>query len=381
MFKNIIFLLFISVQLILANSDLVFRIMATANVHNETDPCGWKKKPLGGLARKATVLDEASIEADNFFVVDAGNLFFKAATIPDAINLEISQINAEIILESFNSMGCNAFSPGSFDFAAGLSYLQKLEKMSNFPFVSCNILDNDNNLLFKPYVIEKVENYNVAFIGLASSFDSENVVVGDQIEYLLKVLQDLEGKSDFNVLLFNSNDSDLSTIYNQKFNVDLIIRSKDKKRSSDGGSQIPTFSLGDRGKIIYQFDINVKDLNEELVDLAWCENTIKRVESRLEKMKKGDLLIDLRELYKDNQATLRRIDSYENQLLLANQKIENVVNSLTFDKIELSKTIADRIDILKIVDEGKVKLNSLSYPALPDHKGRLPGDPHYNHGH
>ena len=381
MFKNIIFLLFVSVQLILANSDLAFRIMATANVHNETDPCGWKKKPLGGLARKATVLDEASIEVDNFFVVDAGNLFFKAATIPDAINLEISQINAEIILESFNSMGCNAFSPGSFDFAAGLNYLQKLEKMSNFPFVSCNILDNDNNLLFKPYVIEEVGNYNVAFIGLASSFDSEDVIVGGQIEYLLKVLQDLEGKSDFNVLLFNSNDSDLSTIYNQKFNVDLIIRSKDKKRSSDGGSQIPTFSLGDRGKIIYQFDVNITNPNEELVDVAWCENTIKRVESRLEKMKKGDLLVDLRELYKDNQATLRRIDSYENQLLLANQKIENVVNSLTFDKIELSKAIADRIDILKIVDEGKVKLNSLSYPALPDHKGRLPGDPHYNHGH
>ncbi len=336
---------------------------------------------MGGLARKATVLDEASIEVDNFFVVDAGNLFFKAATIPDAINLEISQINAEIILESFNSMGCNAFSPGSFDFAAGLNYLQKLEKMSNFPFVSCNILDNDNNLLFKPYVIEEVGNYNVAFIGLASSFDSEDVIVGGQIEYLLKVLQDLEGKSDFNVLLFNSNDSDLSTIYNQKFNVDLIIRSKDKKRSSDGGSQIPTFSLGDRGKIIYQFDVNITNPNEELVDVAWCENTIKRVESRLEKMKKGDLLVDLRELYKDNQATLRRIDSYENQLLLANQKIENVVNSLTFDKIELSKAIADRIDILKIVDEGKVKLNSLSYPALPDHKGRLPGDPHYNHGH
>ena len=40
MFKSVIFLLFISVQLILANSDLAFRIMATANVHNETDPCG-----------------------------------------------------------------------------------------------------------------------------------------------------------------------------------------------------------------------------------------------------------------------------------------------------------------------------------------------------
>ena len=96
------------------------------------------------------------------------------------------------------------------------------------------------------------------------------------------------------------------------------------------------------------------------------------------------LLVDLREIYKENLATLRRIDSYENQLLLANQKLENSVNSLTFKKVELSKTVDGRIDILKIVDEGKLKLNSLSYPQLPpspDDKGRLPGDPHHGHDH
>ena len=35
----------------------------------------------------------------------------------------------------------------------------------------------------------------------------------------------------------------------------------------------------------------------------------------------------------------------------------------------------------KIIDKGKVKIKDLVGPEMPDHKGRLPGDPHYNHGH
>ena len=51
--------------------------MATANVHNETDPCGWKKKPLGGLARKATIIDNLRSEGFDVLILDAGNLLFK----------------------------------------------------------------------------------------------------------------------------------------------------------------------------------------------------------------------------------------------------------------------------------------------------------------
>jgi len=40
MFKNTLLLLLLSTQVIIANSDFSFRIMATANVHNEIDPCG-----------------------------------------------------------------------------------------------------------------------------------------------------------------------------------------------------------------------------------------------------------------------------------------------------------------------------------------------------
>ena len=39
-----------------------------------------------------------------------------------------------------------------------------------------------------------------------------------------------------------------------------------------------------------------------------------------------------------------------------------------------------RIKILSIIDKGKELINELHGP-LPDDKGRLPGDTHYNHGH
>ena len=125
----------------------------------------------------------------------------------------------------------------------------------------------------------------------------------------------------------------------------------------------------------------VKDLNEKFTDVLWSENTIRRITDRLEKMKKGDLMVDLNDLYKDNAATLRRIANYENQIILANQKIENLVNVLEFEKIELDKNIDGRIDIMQIVDKGKVKLESIMGPTMPDSKGRLPGDPHHGHNH
>ena len=66
----------------------------------------------------------------------------------------------------------------------------------------------------------------------------------------------------------------------------------------------------------------------------------------------------------------------------ANYLFENAINKINFTKIELGKTVFDRPDILKIVDEAKLKIKDIVGPGgLPDHQGRLPGDPHYNHGH
>ena len=52
-------------------------IIGTTNVLGEIDPCGWKKKPLGGLARKATVIKNLINDNEDPIIVDAGDLFLR----------------------------------------------------------------------------------------------------------------------------------------------------------------------------------------------------------------------------------------------------------------------------------------------------------------
>ena len=366
----------------------IITILGTTNVHGEIDPCGWKKKPLGGLARKATIIENLSNQNINPIVLDAGDLFFKKDKIEPGITTDIAKINANIIVESFNKMGCDAFSPGSKDFASGLKFLKSLEKKSNFPFISANLVNKKGELLFQPYVINKHKGNRVAIVGLTSEFVSSEVTVLEPILALQNIVNKIGNDADLLILLFNASDSDLNNLYSSQIPVDFVLRSKGRVRSSDGGSKIPTYSAGDRGKIIYRFDLNLVDSNLPFIDIAWSENTNDRINSRLNKMKKGDESAVLEFLYKDDPATLNRIKNYKNQLEMANQLLENAINTVGFSKIELGKTVFDRPDILKIVDRGKVKIKDISGPPIgpilppqPDHKGRMPGDAHYNHNH
>ena len=99
MIKRIVFILFILFHFLYPANN-VFRIIASANINNEIDPCGWKKKPTGGLARRATVIDGFKKEIKNHYVVDAGNLLFKKTILEPGVSGEVALINADIILKS-----------------------------------------------------------------------------------------------------------------------------------------------------------------------------------------------------------------------------------------------------------------------------------------
>ena len=373
MIKIIIISCFVFFQLVYsANS---FSIIATANVHGETDPCGWKKKPLGGLARKATILEKYS--NDNPFVVDSGNLFFSAESIDDGVSKEVAILNADIILNSFNKMGCTAFSPGSKDFAVGKDFIESLSRKASFPFVSSNIFDSNGNLLFEPYVIEEHEGVKIAFIGLSSIFELDGLIVKEPISTLRGVIDELKSKSDIRVLLFSSNDLDMKQLKASNLDLSMIIRSRNKQRSSDGGDGIPTYTLGDKGKILYKFDLEINDIELEFTDIAWCDRTIKDSENRLDKMKKGDMLVDLEKLFKDNPSALKRVFLYKSRIEEANQRLENAINKVLINKIELGKDINGDVGILQIVDNGKLEINKLGAPQR--HKHDHDGDGYPDH--
>ena len=375
MVKKTVFILFILFHFLYpANNNNIFRIIASANIKNEVDPCGWKKKPTGGLARRATIIDDFKKDIENYYIVDAGNLLFKKTILEPGISREIALINADIILKSFDKMGCSAFSPGEKDFSAGKDFIVESSENMEFPFISCNIYDLNEQLLFDPYVIYESKGTRIGFIGLSSFFQSEEIDIKDPLESLKSVLNELVPKTDIRILLFSSTNEDMKKIKAENFDLSMVIRSKSKNKSLDGGKSIPTYSVGDRGRDLYVFDLEINDSSLEFVDLASSERVIKESNINLNKMKKGDMLINLKEVFREDPQVLDKIIAYETAIEEANQKLENAVNKITMSKVELGKKIDSRVDILKIIDEGKTKIKEITrlnpnYKVPHDHDG------------
>jgi 2',3'-cyclic-nucleotide 2'-phosphodiesterase (5'-nucleotidase family) len=329
---------------------------------------------LGGLARKATIIDEARKDGSEVVIVDAGNLFFKKDNLPPGVTTEIAKISANTIVESFNIIGCDAFSPGSKDFAGGLEFLKELEAKSDFPFVSSNILDTNNTNIFDSYTIVSKGGISAGFIGASSIFSHADLNVSEPIEAIANSVQALTGNVDMIILLFDATEQDMRRLYEKKLNIDLILRSKSKKRSRDGGSKIPTYTAGDRGKYLYQFDVQMKTSGQKFTDLSAFKNKRDHAHKRLNSMRKGNLMVDLREMYADDVTTIKKIENYERQIDIAERTLSDAINTIKFTKHELGKKIIDRPDVLLIVDSGKHKIAEISTPQLPPHN-------HKNHSH
>jgi len=311
-------------------------------------------------------------------ILDAGNLLFKKENIEPGTPLEISKKTAEIIVSSFNKIGCHAFSPGSKDFAAGLVFVQNMQERATFPFVSANIQDSNGSRIFDPYVIVDTESVSVGIIGLASSFNHSEVYVRNPMEALAEVVNEVDAQVDVVVLLFDSEESDVSQLHSSEYPIDLVVRSRAKLQSGDGGNKdIPVYSCGDRGKYIYQFDLNIIQPKAKFLDIAFYEKQISRTQQKLNKMKQGNLMVDLRTLYKDEPQTLKKIDTYESKIESSRNAISGGINTISLTKHPLDKTITDRPDILNIVDNGKAEREQLFGPQLPDKI--LPGHEGHNH--
>ena len=381
MFKKISILFLYSFVLCSLSEPFNLQVLATTNNNGEIEPCGWKKKPLGGLARKATIIDDKKNNYENLLILDAGNLFFKKSKLNE-IEVDNLKLNAQIIRDAYNIIGCNAFNLGEKDFAAGLDYILELKKDSNFPYISSNIFSNDGKQIFDSYRIIDFDDVKISIIGLTSAFNHSDIKIKDPISILDKVLKEISDKhnTDINILLFHSNAADLKKIHLRDFDIDLIVQSKNHKLASDGGSEdIPVFSCGSRGKYVYNFDLNYAMKSIGFIDLSQFENKISLSNKKLKRLKKGNFDASLEQIYADDPEKLKQISKLKQTIIDSEKILNNNGNTIKFEKIELNKKIADRPDILKIVDDGKSKMEVL--PPLPDAKGRMPGEKHYGHSH
>ena len=340
---------------------------------------------MGGLARKSTIINNHKANSYEVLVADAGNLFFKKDNVSPGVTMETSKATAEIIVKCFNMIGCNAFSPSSQDFSGGYDFLKKLESLANFPFISANIFGKYGERIFEPYIISTIKDKKIAFIGLTSKFDSDEITIKNPFKELEKTIEEIKSKCDMIVLLFNASEKDLNILKSKNYDIDLAIRTRSNlppKTSVDGGSyNIPIYSLGSRGKYVYDFDIMISDNSSKFIDLPYIRSELSKTNNFLNNYDiNPNESLDLAIQFKDDPEALKNV---KNKIELK-EEIENLINNkvnyFSFTKHALDSKIEDDNNILRIVDEGKELINQL-YGPVPDDKGRLPGHPHHGHNH
>ena len=169
-------------------------------------------------------------------------------------------------------------------------------------------------------------------------------------------------------MLFHASEEDIKRLHGHKFPINLVVQSKNRRKSSDGGNDnTPVFSCGARGKYVYQFDLNIDNAELALVDISPHENKIKIADKRLKRLKRGNNTNSLEEIYKGDVNNLDLIKTLKEQKNQSEKIISQAINTLNYKEIPLDKMVDDRFDILKIVDIGKEKINQIAtpQPAIP----------------
>lgn len=192
-------------------------------------------------------------------IIDAGDLFFEQQNIKESLQGS-ARLKAELIVQAYNQIGCDALNIGEMDFALGVDFLKHLEKSAKFPFISANLTDANNQPLFKRYVIKNVNGIRVGIFGLVSDrsevtsnikkITKGSVIVRDALTSAEDVMKELSGKADFVIALTHHGVGRDWVIARRIKGVNVVMGGHDKQKIAEPHNADGTLIMqaGDRGQ-------------------------------------------------------------------------------------------------------------------------------------
>ncbi|MGI9277090.1 MAG: bifunctional 2',3'-cyclic-nucleotide 2'-phosphodiesterase/3'-nucleotidase [Endozoicomonas sp.] len=154
------------------------RIMETTDIHsNVMDYDYYRNQPTEqfGLARVATLINQAREEVKNSILVDNGDLIQGSPMGDYMAEKGLKEGDVHPVYKAMNLLKYDAGNIGNHEFNYGLEYLKKATDGADFPYVSANVYDAETGKnYFNPYVIReqtftdtdgKKQTVNVGYIG------------------------------------------------------------------------------------------------------------------------------------------------------------------------------------------------------------------------
>src|SRR5216110_3246165 len=146
-------------------------LVYSSNLGGDYEQCGCPVHPLGGVARRATVIDRARAGADAALVVDAGDLFLPNR--PDVVRADRPdpgevERRARLLAAAYARIGTTALLPGEQDLALGLPMLRRLARQSRLPLLASNLYGRDGKPLFDADRIVDAAGVKIGIFGVTA---------------------------------------------------------------------------------------------------------------------------------------------------------------------------------------------------------------------
>jgi 5'-nucleotidase len=181
-----------------ARDGIKLTILHTNDQHSRIDPFpddGRKYGGMGGMARRATLIERIRQQEPNVLLLDAGDIWQGTPYF--------NFFEGELEYKLMTQMKYDAATLGNHDFDIGLEGLQKQLPLAGFPFLTANY-DFSNTILkgrFQPYKVFEKQGIRVGIFGLGIELDglvSKNMygetVYLDPVEKAREMVQALREK-------------------------------------------------------------------------------------------------------------------------------------------------------------------------------------------
>lgn len=202
-------------------------IVSSASVSGETVSCGCKKKDIGGIARKATVVAETRAQNESVLLVDAGDWGSVSEFKP--------WMRTEFVWETMRDLEYDVVTPGPNEMIRGKEALgDLLAAAPGIQVVSANVTDKEGNLLWPEYTLVEKGGITYGVTGVTDkayySFNlSRGLVEKDDFEFqdltesLQRVLPRIRSEADVVVVLLHTGSGDADRVAKNIEGADVIV--------------------------------------------------------------------------------------------------------------------------------------------------------------
>ncbi len=323
----------------------------------EPEGCGCRQQ--GGLAKRATLINDIRETGEKVLIFDTGNILADQSTVPD-------KEKTVYILIALNKMEIDALNIGAYD-AVRSRFLKQKETRLAFPLISANIRSSlSGDLVFKPYTIKETQSVKIGILGLTSNhadpvvLKNKDIFIDDPVKEALTTVNQLKAEGcDLIILLSQLKDNENINVAKQVPGIHFIFGSSSKTEQNRSKTVEDTIlvSPGTKGKKATLIKAYFNDEINSFYDIR----TKRAVEKSIKDLKEKE----------NNPEYPAQIEDLALKRAIMEDKLKSFLhkNSYTCKTITLNKDIKDDDRIKLLIEKYKqIRLRK----TLPDYRDNIP---------